>query len=84
MNEIEKLSAINEWLKAIKTTDFHWLRKKHMNDDWEYVSEDRWQTFIDDADEVLYRLRSEASIQLRDAIHKANPRNKRLINGDEQ
>jgi len=83
MEKIKKLQAISEWLNHVSVNDFSWLRNKHMTD-WEYVSEERWQMFLSDVDEVLYRLRIEASRQLRNEIDSANPKMKRLFNDNEQ
>lgn len=80
MSEIEKLQAINDWLNENNTIEkLLYLRELH--DDWQYVSEERWQTFLVDAKEVIYRARIIAERQLRDAIHSADPKMKRVIVG---
>jgi hypothetical protein len=80
MSEIQKLQAINDWLNENNTIE-KLLYLRELSDDWQYVSEERWQTFLVDAEEVIYRARIIAEIQLRDAIHSADPKMKRVIVG---
>jgi hypothetical protein len=80
MSEIQKLQAINDWLNENNTIE-KLLYLRELSDDWQYVSEERWQTFLVDAEEVIYRARIIAERQLRDAIHSADPKMKRVIVG---
>jgi hypothetical protein len=80
---INKLQAINDWLNEDSNTMERLLKLRLLHDDWEYVSEERWQTFLVDAEEVLHYLRVRAEFQLRDAIDSADPKNLRIINGKE-
>jgi hypothetical protein len=81
MSEIQKLQAINDWLNDETNTSRRLLKLRELSDDWQYVSEERWQTFLVDVEEVLYYIRVQAKIQLRDAIHSADPKMKRVIVG---